>query len=167
MSIGPLRFSATLSALALAVGIAGCGSSLPKTQTLPATGAPPSGRVPANVSVLTVTRGYPGRRPSLALTTTALGKIAAIATMLDRLHPARPGIVNCPMIRPAPTVTFAFRAHRGGPVLARASTLASGPRGECPPVMFTAAGRARQGLSAQPVFLRQAQRVLGVTLVSK
>ena len=71
------------------------------------------------------------------------------------------------MIRPAPTVTFTFRAQRDGPSLARASTLATGPRGECPGVTFKVPGRARQGLFAQQAFLRQAQRVLGVPLMTK
>jgi hypothetical protein len=117
--------------------------------------------------VLTVTRGYPGSKPSLAMTITSLVKVRAIATMLDRLHRARPGVVNCPMIRPAPTVTFTFRAQREGPALARASTLATGPDGECPGVTFKLRGRAREGLSAPAAFLRQAQRVLGVTLMTK
>ncbi len=117
--------------------------------------------------MLTVTRGFTGHRASLSTTTTALGKVAAIATLFDRLHPVPPGIVNCPMIRRAPTVTFTFRAERGGRVLAQASTLATGPRGECPGITFKDIGRQQQSLSAQPAFLRQAQRVLGVTLVTK
>jgi hypothetical protein len=117
--------------------------------------------------VLTVTRGYPGRRPWLSLTTTDPVKVAKLATMLDRLRPLRPGIVNCPMIPSAPTVTFTFRARKGAPALARASTLATGPHGECPGVTFKVPGHARQGISAQPAFLLRAGRVLGVTLSSK
>jgi len=116
---------------------------------------------------MTVTRGYPGHKPSLSVTTTALAKVRVIAIMLDRLHPVRPGIVNCPMIRTAPTVTFTFRARKGSPVLARASTSASGPHGECPGITFKVRGHALQGLSAQPAFLRSAGRVLGVALLSK
>lgn len=117
--------------------------------------------------MLTVTRGYPGRKPSLAMTTASPAKVRAVAEMLDRLHPARPGIVNCPNIPVAPTLTFTFRAQRDGRALARASTLASGPRGNCPGVMFKLPGRPRQDLTAQPAFLRQAQRTLGVTLMTK
>jgi hypothetical protein len=71
------------------------------------------------------------------------------------------------MIRPAPTVTFTFRAHRDGPALGWASTPATGPDGECPGVTFKLRGRAREGLSAQHAFLRQAQRTLGVPLMTK
>ncbi len=117
--------------------------------------------------MLTVTRGHPGRKASLAMTTASPAKVRAIAGMLDRLHPARPGIVNCPNIPVAPTVTFSFRAQRDGPALAQARTLASGPHGECPGVMFKLPGRAQQDLTAQTAFLRQAQRVLGVALMTK
>jgi hypothetical protein len=92
--------------------------------------------------------------------------VQAIAAMLDALHPARPGIVNCPNIPVASTITFTFRAQQDGPALARASTLASGPHGECPGVTFRAPGDTRQDLSAQPVFLRNAGWVLGVSLMT-
>src|SRR5581483_8253962 len=72
-----------------------------------------------------------------------------------------------PNIPVAPTVTFSFRAQRDGPALAQARTLASGPHGECPGVMFKLPGRAQQDLTAQTAFLRQAQRVLGVALMTK
>jgi hypothetical protein len=166
VTIGPRRVSATFAAIALALGLAACGTT--KTQTTGvASDAPPHGRVPADVRVLNVTRGYPGRKPSLAMTTTSLAKVRAIAAMLDRLHRIRPGVINCPMIRPAPTVIFTFRGQRDGPALARASTLATGPRGACPGVTYTVRGLGRQGLSAQQAFLRQAQRVLGVHLMTK
>lgn len=137
--------------------------------------------------MLTVSRGYPATRlprwsgsvtqyapiatpargPSLSFTTTDIGKVVEIATMLDRLHPVPPGVYNCPRIQAAPTVTFTFRARRGGPVLSWASTLATGPRGACPGITFEARGRARRILDAQPPFLRQAQRVLGAHLMTK
>ena len=167
VTIGPQRRSSPFVALAVSVGLAACGAAKTQTNAAAASDAPPHGRVPADARVLNVTRGYPARKPSLAMTTASLVKVRAIATMLDRLHRIRPGVVNCPMIRPAPTVTFTFRARRNGPALARASTLATGPDGECPGVTFKLRGRARQGLSAQPAFLRQAQRVLGVTLMTK
>jgi hypothetical protein len=101
------------------------------------------------------------------MSTKSPAKIAAIAHLLDRLHPARPGIVNCPNIPVAPTVIFTFRAQPDGRALARASTLASGPHGECPGVMFKLPEHARQDLTAQLAFLRQAQRVLGAHLITK
>jgi hypothetical protein len=167
VTIGPRRRSSPFVALALTVGLAGCGAVKTQTTAPAAPGAPPHGRVPSDVRVLTVTRGYAGRKPLLSTTTTKAAKVAAIATMLDRLHRARPGVVNCPMIRPAPTVTFTFRVHRDGPALARASTLATGPDGECPGVTFKLRGRAQEGLSARAAFLRQAQRTLGVPLMTK
>ena len=167
VTIGPRRRSSPFVALALTVGLAGCGTVKTQTSAPAASVAPTHGRVPSDVRVLTVTRGYAGRKPSLSATTTNAAKVAAIATMLDRLHRARPGVVNCPMIRPAPTVTFTFRAHRNGPALARANTLATGPDRECPGVTFKLRGRAREGLSARSAFLRQAQRTLGVPLMTK
>jgi hypothetical protein len=165
--IGPRRRSSPFIALALTVGLAGCGTAKNQATAPAAPGAPSHGRVPADVRVLTVTRGYASRKPSLSATTTNAAKVAAIATMLDGLHRARPGVVNCPMIRPAPTVTFTFRDHRDGPALARASTLATGPDGECPGVTFKLPGRAREGLSARSSLLREAQRTLGVPLMTK
>lgn len=167
VTIGPRRRSVQVVALALTAGLAACGAA--KTQTIrpPARATPPHGRVPTSARVLTVTRGYPGRAPSLSLTTTSRNKVQTIAAMLDRLRPAGPGIVNCPNIPVAPTVTFTFRTRQGEPALAQASTLASGPHGECPGVMFKIPGRARQDLSARPAFLRNAGRVLGAVLVSK
>lgn len=167
VTIGPRRRSTTFVALALTAGLAGCGTVKTQTTARAAPGAPSHGRVPADMRVLTVTRGYAGHKPSLSATTTDAAKVAAIARMLDRLHRARPGVVNCPMIRPAPTVTFTFRARRDGPALAEASTLATGPDGECPGVTFKLRGGAREGLAARAAFLRQAQRTLGVQLMTK
>ncbi len=149
--------------------MAGCGSSAPpKTQTLPANGAPAHQRVPAQATVLTVTRGRPGHRPSVVVSTTQaeLGKLATIAAMLDRLHPVKRGVINCPNIPVAPIVIFIFRARDGAP-LARASMPATGPNGACPGIEFEARGHAQQALYAQPAFLRDAGRVLGVTLLTR
>ena len=164
MTIGPRRRSSPFVALALTVGLVACGGA--RTQKT-AQGAPPDGRVPADAHALTVTRGYQGLKPSLAMTTTSPRKVRVIAAMLDRLRPARPGVVNCRNIPVAPAVTFVFRAERNGPALARASTLTSGPQGDCPGVTFMVRGHARESLSAQPGFLRRAGRVLGSTVVSK
>lgn len=114
--------------------------------------------------MLAFTRGFPGHRPSLSVTTGDLVKVGAIAAMIDRLRRVRGGIVVCPNIAVAPTVTLTFREGRGGPVVARASTLATGPRGECPGVTFRARGHAQRALAGEPSLLRQVQRVLGVKL---
>jgi hypothetical protein len=160
----------TLAAIGAALAVAACGSSAPpKTQTLPASGAPPRGRVPVQSAVLTVTRGRSGRKPSLSVSTTPaeLGKLATIAAMLDQLHPVGKGVLSCPNIPVAPTVTFTFRARRRGPALARATMPATGPRGACPGIEFRAQGRPAQALYAHPAFLRDAGSVLGVPLLSK
>jgi len=159
-----------LAAIGAALAVAGCGSSAPpKTQTLPASGAPPHQRVPAQAAVLTVTRGFPGRKPSLTLTTTQaeLGKLATIAAMFDQLHPVGKGMVNCPNIPVMSRVIFTFRARPGGAPLARASMPATGPKGECPGIEFEAQGHAQRLLYAHLPFLRDAGGVLGVTLLSK
>ncbi len=175
MITGPTRHSlgvrrSKLAAIAAALAVAGCGSSAPpKTQTLPASGAPLHQRVPAQAAVLTVTRSFPGRKPSLTLTTTQaeLGKLATIAAMLDQLHSVGKGMVNCPNIPVSSRVTFTFRGRPGGAPLARASMPATGPRGECPGVDFRARGHAQRVLDAHPAFLHDAGRVLGVRLLSK
>lgn len=162
MSIGRLTLSASVAALTVGLVLAGCGSSAPPTQTLPASGAPTGGRVPAQVTVLTVTRGLAGRSPSVLLNTTVLGKIATVAAMLDSLHPVRSGVVNCPNIRVEPKVTFLFASRRGGPSLAQASMPSTGPKGECPSITFKAPGHAEEHLYAHPSFLSDANRVLGI-----
>ena len=159
-----------LAAVVVALLVAGCGSSAPpKTQTLPASGAPPHQRVPAQAAVLSVSRGFPGRKPSLIVSTTQaeLGKLATIAAMLDQLHPARKGLVSCPNIPVTSRITFTFRSRPSGAPLARASMPDTGPRGECPGIEFEASGHPQRVLYARPAFLRDAGRVLGVTLLSK
>jgi hypothetical protein len=128
---------------------------------------PINGRIPTEARILTTTRGYPGRNPMLSVTTAKLVKVGAIATMIDRLHPVRPGVINCPNIAAAPTVAFTFRGEGPRQVVARASTLATGPHGPCPGITFTVWGHTKRPLSAQPAFLRRAGRVLGVTLLTK
>lgn len=163
VSIGRLRLSASITAVTAGLVLAGCGSSAaPPTQTLPASGAPTNARVPAQVTVLTTTRGLPGHKPSTSMTTTLLGKIATVAALLDSLHPVRKGVVNCPNMPVEPKVTFLFRSRRGGPELARASMPATGPKGECPGITFKAQGHAQEHLYAQPSFLHDADRVLGI-----
>jgi hypothetical protein len=122
---------------------------------------PASERMPVQVEVLTVTRGR-----SLSLTTTNAAKLAEIAALIDRLPIVQPGVYNCPMIPAAPTVTFTFRARSGGPALAQASTLATGPFA-CPGMQFTINGRKQRSLMAGPAFIRAAGRTLGVRLLTK
>ncbi len=127
---------------------------------------PAAERAPAQARVLTVTRGWVGRRPSLELTITDAAKVDEIAATLNSLPIVQPGVYNCPMIPAAPTVTFTFRARRGGPVLAQASTLANGPFA-CPGMQFTVNGRKQRPLMAGPAFIRAAGRTLGVRLLTK
>ncbi|MBV9164795.1 MAG: hypothetical protein JO342_01455 [Solirubrobacterales bacterium] len=126
-----------------------------------------SERVPAQARVLTVGEAFPARKPMLAFTTENAAKVHEIATMVNNLPVVQPGMVNCPNIPVGPTVTFVFRARRGGQVLAWASVLATGAGGECPGIYFTVHGRPQPSLAAQPDFLHKAQRVLGVMLPSK
>ncbi len=127
---------------------------------------PAGERVPAQARVLTVRRGQLGHTPSLSLTTTNPTKVTQIAALLDRLPIVQPGVYNCPMIPAAPTITFTFRARRGGPVLAQASTLANGPFA-CPGMQVTINGRKQRPLMAGPAFIRAAGRTLGVRLLTK
>ncbi len=161
MNIAPS--SRKLGLVTLVLALAGCGSSSPPpTETLPAAGAPAGGRVPAQTTVLTVTRGRAGHRPSVLVTATQLGKVATVAALFDSLHSVPKGVVNCPNIPVAPTVSFTFSARRRGPALARASMPADGPKGRCPGVTFKARGHAHEYLYAQPRLLREADRVLGL-----
>ena len=117
-------------------------------------------RVPRTALVLTVTRGA-----SLRLNITDTAKVRRVAAMLDRLQIIQPGgFTSCPFETPAPTITFTFRARLGGPPLARARMLASGPEGPCSPISFSVRGRHEPALLAEPSFLRKAGHILGTAL---
>ena len=122
---------------------------------------PATERVPHGARVLDVRRSAPDE---LSLTVTDLAKVREIAAMLDRLPIVQPGIIACPAIFPAPTVTFTFRATASGPALAKASMLANGPAGACSPIEFSIRGRSEKPLSGQPSWLQKAGKVLGVSL---
>lgn len=127
---------------------------------------PAAERVPSAARVLTVTRGaFPGWPPPLSMTVSSQSRVRSVARMLDRLQIVQPGgVIACPAILAAPPVTLTFRAHLGGPPLARASMLASGPEGVCSPISFSVRGRHEPPLLAQPSFLTRVARVLGTTL---
>lgn len=127
---------------------------------------PVSERVPRAAGVLSVTRGaFPGWPPPLSVTIGDRTRVRSVAGLLDRLQIVQPdGVIACPAILAAPTITLTFRARAGGRPLARASMLASGPSGPCSPISFSVRGHREPPLLAEPSFLRKASRILGVAL---
>jgi hypothetical protein len=124
-----------------------------------------SERVPVNARELDITRGRPGRRPGIVLHLTSPARVARIASLLDRLATVQPGAVyHCPAAVPGlATVTFTFRARRGGPALAQASEDADDivPTTACDPLSFVIAGHAQTPLLGGATLLRQVSRLLG------
>jgi hypothetical protein len=129
----------------------------------------PSERVPAGARELEITRGPPGRPPTLVIDVTAPARVARIAALLDRLAPVQPGrVYHCPaQFAQVPVVSFVFhgraRQTGPGPLLAVASEQADvrSPTTACDAMRFTVAGRRRTPLLGGGRLLRQVGALLG------
>ena len=123
---------------------------------------PASEVVPAGARVVDIVRGKPGHRPGIALKVTD-PQLSAIRRLIDALPTAQPGVTSCPQrIVGLPQVSFIFRTHEGGPVLAVASEDAdvTEPTTACDPLGFSIGGRARTPLLDGARLLRQVSRIV-------
>jgi hypothetical protein len=128
---------------------------------------PVSERIPRGVHEIDVTRGVPGKAPSLSIKTVRPHVIRTLVAMVNSLEITQPGVSSCPaVIAGAPVVTFTFRASDGGTVLASASQAASSrePTTPCDPTSFSVRGHAETPLLGGAAVVRKASRLLGVHL---
>ncbi len=128
---------------------------------------PTAERVPASARVLRVSRGLPGHPPAVSVLVTKRKLVAHIADLIDALDIVQPGAWSCPGQPPSgPVVTFAFRARRGGAVLARASEAADArpPATPCQAMSFSVRGRSQPALLDGGSVIAQTQSLLGVPL---
>ena len=127
---------------------------------------PAGERIPAGVHDIDISRGVPGRPPTLSQGVTDARKIATIVALIDGLAIVQPGTIVCPMIMiNGPTVTFSFRASPGGKVLAQASQIVMpGPTTACDPMRLSIEGRTQTPLLGASSFLAAVGRLLGLKL---
>jgi hypothetical protein len=124
-------------------------------------------RIPGGVHEIDVTRGVPGKAPSLSLKTVSPHVIRTLVAMVNSLEITQPGASSCPaVIAGLPVVTFTFRASDGGTVLATASQAASSrePTTACDPMAFSVRGQAETPLLGGAAVVSKAARLLGVHL---
>ncbi len=124
---------------------------------------PASERVPAGVRVIDISRP-----PTLSLHVTDQAKVRRLVAIINRLPIVQPGAWSCPAMRPAPTITFTFRASPGGAILAAASEHSDvqEPTTPCDPLSFSVRGTPRTPLLRGAAFLAAAGRLLGVRLAT-
>ena len=109
-----LRLMLTPAVLAVAcVCVGGCSSSQPG----------PGAWIPGGIAAIRITDATGLSPVAVRVNVTAPGKVRQIIGWIDHMKPVPAGGVhNCPEILPSqPTVSLAFRASAGSPVLARAS----------------------------------------------
>ena len=130
----------------------------------------PDQRVPPRARLLEITRAGMGASPP-PLIVTNRSKVRRVAAIIDGLPFAalRGVAISCPLILPAPSVTFTFRAAPDGPVLATVSEPSNTPISADP--CFTATLRLRGHLEPALLnggrLLRRAGAILGVKLSSR
>ena len=118
----------------------------------------PDQRIPPRARLLEITRAGMGESPP-PLIVTSRSKVRRVAGIIDGLPFAalRGVAISCPLILPAPIVTFTFRAAPDGPVLATVSEQANTPS-DCRPLFHrhsenprtSRAGPAQRGQAAAP-----------------
>jgi hypothetical protein len=130
----------------------------------------PDQRIPSRARLLEITRaGMGASLPSLTVTNRS--KVRRVAGIIDNLPFAalRGVAISCPLILPAPIVTFTFRAAPDGPVLATVSEPSDTPTDADP--CFTATLRIRGHLEPALLdggsLLHRAGAILGVKLSSR
>jgi len=127
----------------------------------------PAERVPPGARVLDIAIGRPGRAPTSQLAVTVAARVGEIAAMIDRLPTVQPVTIVCPSYAPdSATITFSFRARRGGAALAQASELASAtePTTSCDAMSFSVRGHTETPLLDGPAVVARVERLLGVHL---
>jgi hypothetical protein len=130
----------------------------------------PDQRVPPRARLLEITRAGMGASPP-PLIVTNRSKVRRVAAIIDGLPFAalRGVAISCPLILPAPIVTFTFRAAPDGPGLATVSEPSNAPTSADP--CFTATLRLRGHLEPALLnggrLLRRAGAILGVKLSSR
>lgn len=130
----------------------------------------PDQRIPSRARLLEITRAGMGASPP-PLIVTNRSKVRRVAAIIDGLPFAalRGVAISCPLILPAPIVTFTFRAAPDGPVLATVSEPSNTPISADP--CFTATLRLRGHLEPALLnggrLLRRAGAILGVKLSSR
>jgi hypothetical protein len=128
---------------------------------------PVSERIPRGVHEIDVTRGVPGKAPSISIKTVSPHVIRTLVAMVNSLGITQPGVWSCPaVIAGVPVVTFTFRASDGGTVLATASQAASSrePTTPCDPMAFNVRGHAETPLLGGAAVVSKAAHLLGVHL---
>lgn len=125
-------------------------------------------RIPTAVHEIDVSRGIPGRPPTLSQSVTDPSKVASIIKLIDALPIVQPNAIECPMILVnGPTVTLSFRVSAGGSVLAQASqNVAQGPSSVCNPMRLSINGRSQTPLLGGSSFLAAAGKLLGLPLAA-
>lgn len=123
-------------------------------------------RIPAGVHDIDISRGAPGRPPTLSRSVTDASRVRSIVALINALPIVQPGAIACPMIvLNGPTVTLTFRASAGGSVLAAASqTVMPAPTTACDPMRLTIEGRTQTPLLGGSAFLVSVGRLLGLKL---
>ena len=124
---------------------------------------PASEVVPAAAHVVDIVRGKPGHAPGIALKVTD-PQLTVVRKLIDSLATVQPGRFNCPaQINGLPRVTFIFRAHEGGRILAVAGENADvvEPTTACDPLDFSIGGQARTPLLRGAALLRTVSRIVG------
>jgi hypothetical protein len=128
---------------------------------------PVSERIPRGVHQIDISRGVPGKAPSLSIKTVSPHVIRTLVAMVNSLEITQPGVTSCPaVIAGVPFVTFTFRASDGGTVLARASQAASSrePTTPCDAMAFSVRGHAKTPLLGGAAVVSKAGHLLGVHL---
>ena len=130
----------------------------------------PNQRIPPRARLLEITRAGMGESPPPFIVTNR-SQVRRVAGIINSLPFAalRGVAIPCPLILPAPIVTFAFRAAPDGPVLATVSEQSNTPTTADP--CFTAALRIRGHLEPALLnggrLLHRAGAILGVKLSSR
>lgn len=130
----------------------------------------PTERIPAFAHEVDVTSTPPGGRRLIYLQVTAPRTVRRLVALIDAMPVVQPGVVSCPSLTAtgARVISLGFRRRAGGPLLAQASYFDHpgllAPSGPCEPVQLSVGGRSDAPLIGG-YFVRQAQHVLGATLV--
>jgi hypothetical protein len=127
--------------------------------------------VPEGVHIIDVVRANRGQPPSVKRSVVSRARVQRIIGLINRLPITQPGSgFNCNPYgtRPAPPVTFTFRASKHGAPLAQASVPSNvgNSTTACDAMSFSIHGHPEPTLGQPRGFLVTVQRLLGVRLTS-